>query len=91
MKTQCFVELVDDAGTDDTAAVVAELARAHPAVTARLLRNPSRLGASQSRNVGVAAAANELILFCDDDEYLEPGYARICRDKLERLQAAAVS
>jgi glycosyltransferase involved in cell wall biosynthesis len=82
---------VDDAGTDDTAEVIGAFASTYPATTTRLLRNPSRVGASQSRNVGVAAATNELILFCDDDEYLEPGYARICLEKLQAYDCAAVS
>jgi len=50
-----------------------------------------RLGASQSRNVGIAASTNEIILFCDDDEYLEAGYARILLEKLHVLNAAAIS
>jgi glycosyltransferase involved in cell wall biosynthesis len=56
-----------------------------------LLRNAQRRGASQSRNIGAQACSNEYVLFCDDDEYLEPGYARTCLAKLVRLGAAAVS
>src|SRR5512134_330435 len=67
---------VDDAGTDDTADVVARIAAGHPGVHCRVLRNAQRLGASQSRNVGVQACRNSYVLFCDDDEYLELGYAR---------------
>lgn len=82
---------VSDAGNDDTPAVIAELARQFPDKRLRMLRNETRLGASQSRNVGVAASTNELILFCDDDEYLEAGYARILREKLHSLDAGAIS
>ncbi len=82
---------VSDAGDDDTPAVIAELARQFPHKRLRMLRNETRLGASQSRNVGVAASTNELILFCDDDEYLEAGYARILREKLQKLDAGAIS
>jgi glycosyltransferase involved in cell wall biosynthesis len=82
---------VSDAGDDDTPAVIAELARQFPDKRLRMLRNETRLGASQSRNVGVAASTNELILFCDDDEYLEAGYARILREKLQALDAGAIS
>ena len=67
---------VNDAGEDDTPTVLAEIARRFPRKSLRILRNESRLGASQSRNVGIAASTNDLILFCDDDEYLEAGYAR---------------
>jgi glycosyltransferase involved in cell wall biosynthesis len=82
---------VIDAGEDDTGAVLSEIARHHPEKRLRILSNEERLGASQSRNVGIAASSNELILFCDDDEYLEPGYARVLSHKLEQLNAGAVS
>jgi glycosyltransferase involved in cell wall biosynthesis len=82
---------VSDAGDDGTAAVIAEMARQYPHKKVRMLRNEIRLGASQSRNVGVAASTNEFILFCDDDEYLESGYSRILLQKLLALDAGAVS
>jgi glycosyltransferase involved in cell wall biosynthesis len=82
---------VSDAGDDDTPAVIAEIARQYPQKTMRMLRNDSRLGASQSRNVGIAASTNDIILFCDDDEYLEAGYARVLLQKLRALNAGAVS
>jgi glycosyltransferase involved in cell wall biosynthesis len=82
---------VSDAGDDDTPAVIAEIARQYPHKTMRMLRNESRLGASQSRNVGIAASTNDFILFCDDDEYLEAGYARVLLHKLSALNAGAVS
>lgn len=82
---------VSDAGDDDTAAVIAEVARQYPDKRVRMLRNEERLGASQSRNLGVAASTNDFILFCDDDEYLEAGYARILLRKLQTLGAGAIS
>ena len=85
------VIFVSDAGDDDSEAVLTAIAHAHPGVRMHFLRNVRRLGAAQSRNVGVHACSNHYVLFCDDDEYLEPGYARTCLAKLERLQAAAVS
>jgi glycosyltransferase involved in cell wall biosynthesis len=85
------VIFVVDAGTDDTAAVIEDVGRRYPAVRQKLVCNPNRVGASQSRNRGVAEAANDFILFCDDDEYLEPGYALTCLDKLLDTGCAAVS
>jgi glycosyltransferase involved in cell wall biosynthesis len=82
---------VDDAGDDDTTAVLMAIAGQYPQKILRILRNAKRLGASQSRNVGVAASTNELILFCDDDEYLEAGYAQTLLKKLQALDAAAIS
>lgn len=82
---------VDDAGDDDTEAVIERIAAEYPHVHTRVLRNLTRLGASQSRNVGVQACRNDYVLFCDDDEYLEPGYARTCLAKLQAHGAGAVS
>lgn len=82
---------VNDAGTDETPAVIEQLGREYPHVRTRLLTNVQRLGASESRNVGVREASNSYILFCDDDEYLEAGYARVCLRKLIELNAGAVS
>lgn len=85
------VIVVSDAGDDDSEAVLAEIAARAPQVRFVFARNAERLGASQSRNVGVGLARNEYVLFCDDDEYLEPGYARTCLAKLAEHGAAAVS
>jgi glycosyltransferase involved in cell wall biosynthesis len=85
------VVFVSDAGDDDTESVVSAIAAAHPGVQLLFLRNDQRRGASQSRNVGVMACSNDYVLFCDDDEYLEAGYARTCLSKLVRLNAGAVS
>ncbi|HMN38939.1 MAG TPA: glycosyltransferase family 2 protein [Hyphomicrobium sp.] len=82
---------VDDAGSDDTGEVIAGIAKGYPSVSAVVVRNSSRLGAARSRNVGVGRARNKYILFCDDDEYLEAGYARTCLEKLKRYDAGAVS
>jgi len=82
---------VNDAGTDETPAVIDQLGREYPAVRTRLLTNAQRLGASESRNVGIREASNPYILFCDDDEYLEADYARVCLRKLIELNAGAVS
>jgi glycosyltransferase involved in cell wall biosynthesis len=82
---------VSDAGDDETPAVIAEIAQQFPDKVSRMLCNETRQGASQSRNVGIAASTNEFILFCDDDEYLEAGYARILLQKLHALNAGAVS
>lgn len=85
------IVFVCDEGDDDSAAVLAPIAAAHPGVRMQFLRNPRRLGASQSRNVGVQACSNDFVLFCDDDEFLETGYARTCLAKLQHTGAGAVS
>lgn len=85
------VVFVDDGGQDDTAEVLASVAAGYPGVRWRVLRNEQRTGAAQARNIGVQVCSNDYVLFCDDDEYLEPGYARTCLAKLMRYNAGAVS
>jgi glycosyltransferase involved in cell wall biosynthesis len=82
---------VIDGGEDETEEVIAAIAAQHPDKKALVLRNDERLGASQSRNIGVARCSNEYVLFCDDDEYLEPDYASTCLAKLIGRNAAAIS
>jgi len=82
---------VVDAGSDDTTSIIKDLAQQFPDVRTKIICNPIRLGASQSRNLGVAAATNDFILFCDDDEHLETNYARTCLRKLLESENGAVS
>lgn len=63
------VIVVDDASTDDTAAV---LARSF-ASRIRLVRLPERRGAGAARNAGVRLASGELVAFLDDDDLWLPG------------------
>jgi glycosyltransferase involved in cell wall biosynthesis len=85
------IVFVIDAGSDDTATVVDSIAGQFPGIRTKIIRNPARVGASQSRNLGVAEATNAFVLFCDDDEYLEPGYAQTCLRKLLESESGAVS
>lgn len=73
---------IDDGGNDDTHAVLRDIASRYPEKQLQIIRNEERLGAPGSRNKGVAACRNDYVLFCDDDEYLEPGYAAVCLQKL---------
>src|SRR5579883_3490344 len=59
--------IVDDGSTDDTAAVVQELAGER----AYLLVQPHR-GAAAARNAGLRVARGELVLFLDDDLLCDP-------------------
>jgi GT2 family glycosyltransferase len=64
------IVVVDNGSRDATADTVASLAREQPSL--RLVRLPVNRGAP-ARNVGVAAASGEIIAFCDDDSWWEPG------------------
>lgn len=82
---------IDDGGNDATAEVLTEIAARYPDKRMTLLRNEQRKGAPHSRNLGVQHCRNEYVLFCDDDEYLEPGYARTCLQKLQANNLGAIS
>lgn len=63
------IVVVDDASTDDTAAVVADIARDHPSV--RLIQMPLNRGAATARNMGLESCCSEWIAILDsDDRYL---------------------
>ena len=85
------IVFVVDNGHDNTDGVLEGISRQFPAVRSKILHNLTRVGAPQSRNLGVAEATNDFILFCDDDEYLERGYAQTCLRKLLETGSAAVS
>ncbi|HVY81197.1 MAG TPA: glycosyltransferase family 2 protein [Steroidobacteraceae bacterium] len=85
------IVIVDDAGTDDTAALVETFARRYPHVRTIYHRNSGRQGAAGSRMTGVQRCSNEIVLFCDDDDFLAPDYARTCRRKMAETGAAIVS
>lgn len=65
------VVVVDDGSTDDSLAVLSELAQQHPSVRVVAKQNGGQLSAF---NAGFAASTGDVVCFLDaDDEYL-PGY-----------------
>lgn len=60
------VIVVDDASTDDTVAVAAEVARWFP-VPVHVLRQPARRGPAAARNRGWRQARAPVVAFTDDD------------------------
>lgn len=65
------VIVVDDASGDDTAAVVAGLARHDPRV--KLLSNPRNTGPAGARNLGFDHATGDWIAVLDSDDSFAPG------------------
>lgn len=91
---QKFVEemiIVDDGGSDDTAAVVDKFSRKYPLIKTIYLKNETRKGAPYSRRRGLLAASCEYVLFGDDDGFLEENYTEVCLDKLRNIPADIVS
>jgi len=82
---------VDDGGSDDSHAVIGDLARRFPETRTRIFRNDRRMGAGYSRIRGYENASNEYVLYCDDDVYLAPDYAAVCLEKMRATGASIVS
>ena len=70
---ECIV--VNNASTDDTEAVFAEFAVAHPLTPLRMVYE-AEPGLSAARNRGIAEATGRLVAFIDDDEWIEPQFLR---------------
>ncbi len=66
------VVVVDNASTDDTAAVAASRAGGTPEL--RVVSAPLRASRNYARNAGVAAARGDLLAFCDADDRVDPGW-----------------
>ena len=61
------IVLVDDASTDDTARHLNAFRQNHPGRRIQIVRNERNLGVSGARNVGLAAAMGDFVLFTDSD------------------------
>jgi glycosyltransferase involved in cell wall biosynthesis len=71
------VLVVDNASTDGTPALLADLARRH-APLLRVVREP-RLGLSVARNLALAEAGGDVVAFLDDDAVPRPGWLAALR------------
>jgi glycosyltransferase involved in cell wall biosynthesis len=76
------VVLVDDGSTDGIEEAVAGWAGRLPALRLTSLRR--RSGASAARNRGARAAAGEVLLYCDADDVVAPGWVAAMADAAQR-------
>jgi len=67
--------VIDNASTDDTAAILADKSWRFPGPVVRMVRE-EKLGLSNARNRAVAEARGEYIIFIDDDETPDPEWLR---------------
>ncbi|HEY4093891.1 MAG TPA: glycosyltransferase family 2 protein [Baekduia sp.] len=74
--------LIDNASTDDTAAVAAALIERHPGIVRCVTEE--RPGLSHARNAGAAAARHDLLLYIDDDARPAPGWLEAVSRELAR-------
>jgi GT2 family glycosyltransferase len=82
------VVIVDNASTDATPQLAAELAARHPG-TVRAVRE-ERPGLSHARNAAAAAARHDLLLYLDDDARPAPGWLSAAARELARPGVANV-
>ena len=74
------VIVVDDASTDDTPAVLADLAADHPWL--QVVRQDAQAGPAAARNRGWRAARAPFVAFTDDDCVPEPPWLRLLAAQL---------
>jgi glycosyltransferase involved in cell wall biosynthesis len=77
------VILVDNASTDDTAAVARQIWQDHGAVPLRIVSEP-QLGQAFARLRGLAEARYEFISFIDDDNWVCPDWIRTVADVMSQ-------
>lgn len=82
--------IVDDGSTDGTREMVSILASSDPRF--RWIEKPAGRprGPSASRNIGLAGARGEFVLFFDSDDLLQPGHLEACVNLLMNSDADAV-
>jgi len=80
------ISIVDDASTDQTAAIVADFARRCDD-DVFLTVQPLNGGRARARNLAVAAVDADCCLFLDHDDVYEPGHIQICLETLARRPA----
>jgi len=90
---ECVSEVIfiDDAGSDETDALINETSRLYENIDTVYIKNTKNMGAAYSRKRGVSVAKNHYILFCDDDDFIAPGYAKTCYKKIIENGASIVS
>lgn len=71
--TELELIVVDNNSSDDTPALLAGFAVAHPELDVRVVRE-TRQGLSWARNRGIAESRGEIIVMIDDDEEIRPGF-----------------
>jgi glycosyltransferase involved in cell wall biosynthesis len=66
------IHIVDDASSDETPSVAADLARRYPHI--HYLRNEEKRGPGYSRNRGISALESEFVVLLDADDRIGPDY-----------------
>ncbi|MCB8976624.1 MAG: glycosyltransferase [Ardenticatenaceae bacterium] len=79
--------LADNGSTDDTRTITMQYEGKIPSL--RIVDASAKQGTSYARNVGVAAAQAEAVVFVDADDVVAPGYVAAIGEALQKHQAVA--
>ena len=82
--------IVNNNSTDDTPALFAAFAAAHPSLNLRMV-DESRQGLSHARNCGIASSTAPIIAIIDDDEEVNPEFAAAYVDFFDRHPEAMMA
>lgn len=85
------VIVVDNNSNDGTSSIARQAwdAAGNPDFKFTILHEPQR-GQAFARRAGVRAAGGEIIVFCDDDNWLEPNYLKIAAEAMRDVKVGAV-
>ncbi len=83
--------LVEDASSDGSADVLERFRLSNPERLLQVIHNRTNRGASGARNVGIAAARGELLLFTDSDCIVAPTWIAEMVNAFSATGAAAIS
>ena len=83
--------VVDDASTDETGKRAAQFRDSHTEKKIRLVQNEVSRGLCHARNVGIEAAAGDLIFFTDSDCVVEPDWLSAMIAVLDKPEVSAVA
>lgn len=75
--------MVDNASTDETSDIVSEFSTGHPNISVRVVKE-QKLGTGYARQRGMKEALHDLILFVDDDNWLDPDYLSVVAETMRR-------
>lgn len=81
--------VIDNASTDDTAAILADKSWRFPGPEVRMVRE-EKLGISHARNRAIAEARGEYIIFIDDDETPDPDWLRAYESAIQQARPDAL-
>ncbi len=79
---------IDDASQDGSYEILQEYAKGDSRIL--VLRNPYRLGAARTRNIGIQMACGTYLLCLDSDDYFEPNFLEELYDRIDTTRSDVV-